>query len=213
MQFCPNNDACAKNCAIDGVQQQDWLNIYGINTYVKDTMKLQLVTDSNVGSRSYMLNNPNEYEMFKLLNQEFTFTVDVNNLPCGVNGALYFVAMDQYGNKGGLNNAGPAFGTGYCDAQCPHDIKFIKGTANSEGWNATGGSTGSGKFGACCPEMDIWEANKISSAYTAHPCTETKITKCQGIQCGDADKRYQGICDKDGCDLNPFRVQVEDFYG
>lgn len=176
-------------------------------------MKLQLVQNGNVGSRSYMLNNANEYEMFMLLGQEFTFTVDVSQLPCGVNGALYFVAMDKTGNKEGLNNAGAAFGTGYCDAQCPHDIKFIEGTANSEGWNSSGSSTGSGKFGSCCPEMDIWEANKISSAFTAHPCTEKSITKCTGIQCGDADKRYQGICDKDGCDLNPFRVQVEDFYG
>lgn len=33
--------------------------------------------------------------MFKLLNQEFTFDVDVSQLPCGVNGALYFVEMDQ----------------------------------------------------------------------------------------------------------------------
>ena len=28
----------------------------------------------------------------------------------------------------------PRYGTGYCDAQCPHDIKFIGGKANSEGW-------------------------------------------------------------------------------
>jgi len=25
------------------------------------------------------------------------------------------------------NNAGAKFGTGYCDAQCPHDIKYING--------------------------------------------------------------------------------------
>lgn len=37
------------------------------------------------------------YEMFQLLNQEFTFDVDVSNLPCGLNGALYFVEMDRDG--------------------------------------------------------------------------------------------------------------------
>ena len=30
------------------------------------------------------------------------------------------------------NSAGPAYGTGYCDAQCPHDIKWINGEANME---------------------------------------------------------------------------------
>jgi hypothetical protein len=30
--------------------------------------------------------------------------------------------------------AGPKYGTGYCDAQCPRDLKFINGVANSAGW-------------------------------------------------------------------------------
>jgi cellulose 1,4-beta-cellobiosidase len=72
--------------------------------------------------------------MFKLLNKEFTFDVDVSNLPCGLNGALYFVEMNENGDIGGDNKAGAKYGTGYCDAQCPHDIKFINGAANSEGW-------------------------------------------------------------------------------
>ncbi len=37
------------------------------------------------------------YYMFKLLNKEFTFDVDVSNLPCGLNGALYFVEMEKDG--------------------------------------------------------------------------------------------------------------------
>lgn len=45
-----------------------------------------------------MLTDESRYEMFKLKNQEFSFTVDVSNLPCGLNGALYFVAMDETGN-------------------------------------------------------------------------------------------------------------------
>lgn len=155
--------------------------------------------------------------MFELLGKEFTFTVDVSELPCGVNGALYFVAMDANGNSGNGNNAGPQFGTGYCDAQCPHDIKFIDGEANILDWQTTGSSTGSGKWGTCCPEMDIWEANKISTAYTAHPCGSGVLsqTKCETPEtCGDnPDYRYQGWCDKDGCDLNAYRVGVKDFFG
>ena len=30
------------------------------------------------------------------------------------------------------NKAGAAYGTGYCDAQCPHDLKFIDGEANTK---------------------------------------------------------------------------------
>jgi cellulose 1,4-beta-cellobiosidase len=73
------------------------------------------------------------YEMFHLKNREFTFDVDVSNLPCGLNGALYFVEMDH---DGGLseyanNKAGAKYGTGYCDSQCPQDVKFINGLVSS----------------------------------------------------------------------------------
>ena len=66
--------------------------------------------------------------MFNLLNQEFTFTVDLSTLPCGLNGAVYFSAMSSTGDMGvGNNNAGAKYGTGYCDSQCPRDLKFISG--------------------------------------------------------------------------------------
>ena len=68
------------------------------------------------------------YETFNLLNKEFTMDVDLSTLPCGLNGAVYFSAMTANGDMGkGNNNAGAKFGTGYCDSQCPHDIKFIEG--------------------------------------------------------------------------------------
>ena len=41
--------------------------------------------------------------MFKLKNKEFTFDVDVSELPCGLNGALYFVEMEK---DGGLSYSG-----------------------------------------------------------------------------------------------------------
>ena len=40
-----------------------------------------------------------DYRLFKLKNREFTFDVDVSNLPCGLNGALYFVEMEKDGGK------------------------------------------------------------------------------------------------------------------
>jgi len=61
--------------------------------------------------------------------------------------------------------------------------------------------------------MDIWEANSISTAYTLHPCNKQGQYTCSGVECGDSDQRYQGVCDKDGCDLNAYRVGVHDFFG
>ena len=60
-------------------------------------------------------------------------TADMFFMPCGLNGAVYFVEMDADGGKeratasGGSNTAGAKYGTGYCDAQCPHDMKFMEG--------------------------------------------------------------------------------------
>lgn len=106
--------------------------------------------------------------------------------------------------------------TGYCDAQCPLDIKFINGEANSEGWKGSDSDPngGAGKYGACCPEMDIWEANLDATAYTPHPCKSDGLARCEGADCGNgADDRYKSICDKDGCDFNSFRLGNKDFYG
>ena len=93
-----------------------------------------------------MLNGNDKYEMFKVLGKEFTFTVDVSTLPCGVNGALYFVDMLEDGglSKYPGNKAGAEYGVGYCDAQCPHDIKFINGEANVDGWNPSPSDPNSG---------------------------------------------------------------------
>ncbi|KAH6881934.1 Esterase/lipase/thioesterase [Alternaria rosae] len=214
---CPDGSTCTKNCAIDGA---DYSGTYGIKTS-SNSLSLQFVTkgsySANIGSRTYLMESDTKYQMFNLIGKEFTFDVDVSKLPCGLNGALYFVEMAADGgiNKGN-NKAGAKYGTGYCDSQCPHDIKFINGVANVEGWNPSDAdpNAGSGKIGACCPEMDIWEANSISTAYTPHPCKGTGLQECtDAVSCGDGDNRYGGLCDKDGCDFNSYRMGVKDFYG
>jgi cellulose 1,4-beta-cellobiosidase len=193
-------------------------NTYGVSS-TGSHLRLNFVTQGqyakNVGSRMYMLDDQSNYELFKLKGKEFTFTVDDSQLDCGINGALYFVQMDRDGglSKYPGNQAGAKYGTGYCDAQCPHDIKFINGEANILDWNT---STAMGKYGTCCAEMDIWEANRVSSAYTAHPCNVNGQTRCEdSLSCGDDNNRFAAgsHCDKDGCDLNPFRANVKDFFG
>ncbi|KAJ7055514.1 glycosyl hydrolase family 7-domain-containing protein [Mycena amicta] len=68
-------------------------------------------------------------------------------------------------------------------------------------------------FGTCCPEMDIWEANSNAAAYTPHTCTVTEQTQCSGVDCGAGADRYNGVCDKDGCDFNSWRMGDRTFFG
>lgn len=123
--LCPDPVTCAQNCAVDGA---NYSGTYGI-TSTGDALTLKFVTGSNVGSRVYLLQDDSTYQLFKLKNQEFTFDVDMSNLPCGLNGAVYLVEMPADGgvSKSTNNKAGAKYGTGYCDSQCPHDIKFING--------------------------------------------------------------------------------------
>lgn len=123
--ICTNNEVCAQECALDGA---DYEGTYGVTTS-GDSLRLNFVTGDNVGSRTYLMKDESTYQMFHLLGQEFTIDVDVSNLPCGINGALYFVTMNEDGGKSGenYNNAGAKYGTGYCDSQCPRDLKFING--------------------------------------------------------------------------------------
>merc|ERR1712107_502584 len=141
---------------------------------------------------------------------------DDSNLDCGLNGALYFVQMDADGGKSKYGNAGAEMGLGYCDAQCPHDLKFINNEANMDDWKPSESdpNAGTGKYGSCCTEIDIWEANKISSAYTMHACSEGVQQRCSGTDCGDngAD-RFKGLCDKNGCDIQSYRLGNKNFFG
>ncbi|KIJ62361.1 glycoside hydrolase family 7 protein [Hydnomerulius pinastri MD-312] len=208
--LCPDGATCAQNCALDGA---DYSGTYGITTS-GNALTLKFVTGSNVGSRVYLMADESTYEMFKLLNQEFTFDVDLSNLPCGLNGALYFSEMDADGgmSKYSGNKAGAKYGTGYCDSQCPRDLKFINGEGNVANWTSTSANSGTGSYGSCCNEMDVWEANSISAAYTPHPCSVSGQTRCTGDDCGSPD-RYSGVCDPDGCDFNSFRMGDQTFYG
>nr|ADB85437.1 GH7 family protein [Limnoria quadripunctata] len=219
--LCPDADTCTENCAIDGVDQGTWGDTYGI-TSSGSQITLTFVTEgeysTDIGSRVFLMADDDNYQIFNLLDQEFSFDVDASNLPCGLNGALYFVSMDEDGgtSKYSTNTAGAKYGTGYCDAQCPHDVKFIAGKANVEGWNPSDDdpNAGTGDLGACCHEMDIWEANSMAQSYTTHVCSVDGYTPCTGTDCGDnGDDRYSGVCDKDGCDFASYRVGQTDFCG
>lgn len=64
--------------------------------------------------------------------------------------------------------------------------------------------------------MDIWEANRTATQLTAHPCNlEGSISCNDEVKCGDGDNRFNksAYCDKDGCDLSPYRIGDETFFG
>ncbi|GJC87587.1 exoglucanase 1 [Colletotrichum liriopes] len=216
---CSTGEDCASKCCLDGA---DYPGTYGATTS-DDSLSLKFVQQGpyskNIGSRMYLMEGTDKYQMFKLLGQEFTFDVDVSNLGCGLNGALYFVSMDADGgaSKYPTNKAGASYGTGYCDSQCPRDLKFIDGKANVEGWvpSSNDANAGVGNMGSCCSEMDIWEANSVSTAYTPHPCETIGQLSCSGDACGGtySATRYAGQCDPDGCDFNSYRMGNTSFYG
>lgn len=133
--LCPDGATCAQNCCVDGA---DYENTYGVTTS-GDSVSIRLVTQNesgaNVGARVYLTQPGGElYQMFELLGNEFTVDVDSSQVPCGLNGALYFISMDEDGGLSRFesNNAGAAYGTGYCDAQCARDLKWIDGEVRQD---------------------------------------------------------------------------------
>ncbi|KAE9382158.1 carbohydrate-binding module family 1 protein [Stipitochalara longipes BDJ] len=114
------------------------------------------------------------------------------------------------------NKARAAYGIYYCNAQCPRDLKFINGQANADGWNASSNSasSGTGNHGSCCTEMDIWEANSISSAFTPHSAKHASQTICTGNACRGAgsSNRYGGSINLDGYNFNSYPIGDTTFY-
>jgi cellulase len=199
--ICSTVVKCAAHCALDGIDYPGTgVDVAGetsvtLNMYEKYQGELM-----EVGPQIYLLSEDEEhYEMLHLLNQEISFEVDVSELPCGMNGALYLAAMDPSGGRSTLNPAGASHGTGYCDSQCYQSYNFINGVANLEG------------KGACCNEMDLLEANSRSTQFTAHPCRGiTGLYECQGKECSAG---RSGICDSAGCGFNLFGLGDHEFYG
>ncbi|KAK0610646.1 glycoside hydrolase family 7 protein [Bombardia bombarda] len=199
--LCPDAAACAKNCALEGMDYA----AHGVVTS-GDALTLNQWLKGPDGEyvtvtpRTYLVaEDDKNYENYQLLNAELSFDVDLSKLVCGMNGALYLSEMEIDGGRSELNPAGAQYGTGYCDAQCPA-LGFINGEANING-----------TYGACCNEMDIWEANALAQVYTPHACNATRVYKCLAgtEECGQPS----GVCDKWGCSYNPYSYGFKDYYG
>lgn len=109
--LCPDSKTCLQNCVLDGVSQEQYSKTYGVNVK-PSSLTLNYKTGTNIGSRLYVLDpSKKNYYGFDLMNKEFTFTVDVSQLGCGINGALYLVNMDL--ENPNPEEAGPAYGNNY----------------------------------------------------------------------------------------------------
>ncbi|KAK8091431.1 Esterase/lipase/thioesterase [Apiospora hydei] len=200
-EFCPDNEACAANCEIEGA---DYASTYGITTS-GNAVSLKFVTPNssgtNVGSRVYLLADDENYEMFTMNGNEIAFDVENGEIGCGLNGAVYFVSMDEDGGK-----AGAKYGTGYCDSQCARDLKWIDGKGNAEGWkpSPTTPTRASAPWALLRRDGPVG-GQQHDSGYVV----------CENESCGGtySEDRYAGQCDPDGCDLNPYRHGNTDFYG
>ena len=193
---CPDQETCQKNCIMEGVEDYTKYGVFANGSSM--TLKQLREDGTNATPRLYLLaEDEKKYEMLKLTGQELTFDVDVSRLPCGMNGALYLGEMAEDGGAGAnkLNTGGAAYGTGYCDAQC-YTTPFVNGVANLDG------------KGACCNEMDVWEANAPAIQTAPHACNQTGLYLCEGAEC-----QAQGVCDKNGCGYNTYTNGAKSFYG
>ncbi|KAI9376474.1 concanavalin A-like lectin/glucanase domain-containing protein [Aspergillus egyptiacus] len=202
--LCPDRETCADNCVIEGIT--DYAS-YGVTTNGASLTLRQYLPQNgvlqSVSPRVYLVAEDEDYEFLRLLNQEFTFDVDVSALPCGMNGALYLSEMLQDGGRSALNPAGAAYGTGYCDAQC-YVTPWINGEGNVEG------------HGSCCHEMDIWEGNSRATGFTPHACTFSTpgLYECTSEEeCNGPTGENDSVCDKWGCGFNPYALGARDYYG
>ncbi|KFA62579.1 hypothetical protein S40285_05804 [Stachybotrys chlorohalonatus IBT 40285] len=208
---CSSDADCTSRCAVEGANYQA---TYGVTTS-GNGLTLKFIQNheygKNIGSRMYLMAGTDRYQTFTLSGNEFAFDVDLSTVECGLNAALYFVAMDADGGRARYpaNEAGARFGTGYCDAQCARDLKFVGGRANRDGWEPSDNdpNAGVGPRGACCAEIDVWESNAHSFAFTPHPCEDNAYHVCETSNCGGtySEDRFAGKCDANG--LTQFLVQ------
>ncbi|EEY22428.1 exoglucanase [Verticillium alfalfae VaMs.102] len=151
----------------------------------------------NANSRVFLMATETRYQTFTLLGNDIAFDIDISNVACGLNAALYFVAMSPDGgsNEFPTHRAGAKYGTGYCDASCPQSQRYVGGKSNINGWEPSpyDSATSIGNQGACCSEFDV-------NGYSI----------CEWDECNQG---RLPDCDRWGCDYTPYRLGAIDFVG
>ncbi|KAG9042900.1 hypothetical protein FS837_010269 [Tulasnella sp. UAMH 9824] len=214
--ICPDPATCNSNCVLEGA---NYSGTYGITSLSGARgIALKWKQGQNVGSRVHVLRYDTQYELFKLLNQEIAFDVDVSKVPCGIAASAQLTEMAADGGMSSQpgNTAGAKYGVGYCDSRCPKDLKWIGGEVNNLDWTPISSTSGVGRYGSCCNEVDLFQGNSISSAFTVHSCSSPTVAgqyRCTGTECGTTANPTGGVCDPVGCDYNAYRNGQQNFYG
>jgi cellulase len=211
---CSTVENCYENCVVEGISNY---TANGVTTS-GSSMNMQMLspTGSVLSPRVYLLaENQTDYQMMHLTGHELSFDVDMSKLPCGMNAALYLSEMPANGGQGPESPAGAAYGEGYCDGEfLLHGPKHIGdqhancSAAQCPKQTWSDGLANVNNYGACCNEMDIWEANRAATALTPHTCNETGLYQCTGDLCG-----FSGVCDQWGCSDNPYKNGNPHYYG
>jgi cellulase len=147
----------------------DYFQALGVRTPTSSSLSQRLVTTYNggkiIGSRVYLLQDGGtSYELFNLVDQEISYTVDLSQIPCGVSASLYMVEMSQSGD----GTTGAAYGSGYCDP------------------NFLGGSG--------CASVNLQNANQKAIQFAFHPCQtfgrQPSGSPCDAVGCGFNAYKY-----------------------
>lgn len=77
--------------------------------------------------------------------------------------------------------------------------------------------SGIGLRGSCCPQVEVFTGNSVSSSFGLHPCSLISQTQCLGDFCGGIDSPIsvakRSACDDDGCAFNSYRLGDSGYYG
>mmetsp|Transcript_93582 Transcript_93582/g.195095 ORF Transcript_93582/g.195095 Transcript_93582/m.195095 type:complete len:554 (+) Transcript_93582:274-1935(+) len=142
---------CMGELAIDGV---DKAYITGSGIMLEEdgkTMRLNHNTGISITSACSNGWDPNGFQHFSLLGRTLTFTVDVSQIGCACNVAVY-VIQEPARDEGGNPTTGTcSYSPYYCDANMV--------------------------CGQWCPEVDIMEANKMVLKATPHRCDPSNTAK------------------------------------
>lgn len=152
---------------------------------------LQLATTPTAGE-----GDPSGYYQWQVLGRALSYSVDLSDVGCSCNAALYLVSMPGYNASSGL-------------VPDPRSAYYCGANAGKPSVN-TSASVGRGNY---CPEMDIIEANSFAAQSTPHICNGTNhgpgfYPMCDHHGCATAvyNQSKTAMCKSDRCTINTGRL-------
>jgi len=187
---------------------------------VNDEWQRQFVTIADAGTRLVLsgggalqlaisptagADEPFGYYQWQLLGTTLSYTVDLSNVSCSCNSALYLVSMPGFNSSGSQSGSPDPRGNYYCGANA--------GKPSRDTSKPTPPSRGN-----YCPELDLLEANRFAIQSTPHICNGTNrgpgfYPMCDWHGCATAvyNESKTALCPDESCIINthrPFRHSI-----